>query len=851
MVNQLFRHLLLFFFLLSIMTVYGCGSSTGEGNIENTAGTDSSPDTPQTVSGPISGLRAPQHEDMPVYLSRIDDSGEVVEMVATTTTINGGYSFDLSALGVKFQSDLIVYVEDPSSGIPIRAFVVMETVNISPASEVAVRLVLEKIAGGSEKTLSNFTSDELIDLVAAVDLMVLIKKQQQSLAGMEQEIAKIREAVLDDRNIIPFFEAASEPGQALEGTGDVGNFFPTVPGNLWRFKANDSSGQSYFSTIAINGTKVINGKESHVFLHADTLSSRYTEAYHVKESRGLIFQGDNLPPDPLFASVTPFQQVQFPLRRGDTFVQFEMSDVNEGDFDSDGVGEKSTIKSGVTVEGFEDVNVPAGFFPNAAKITTNLTITTLLSRENVTVTFEVIATEWFVSNVGLVKANTTFIFNDGEASSSETTEEELIGLVLGGQAQGVQISTLPSSIRISQGVRTFFSTPEFNTSGGLTWISGNLQVATIDTNGNTTTVGPGQSVIFSIQNGQISDPAFLFVEDTRTIKLAINDIVYSPLTQKLYASIASDATNYPGTITIIDPITGEVGPSIFVGEMPAAYAHSGSLALSKEGRYLYVGLNHGPASSGSVRRVDLVNWTAGPELFLGLSSVCSTSPGLLAGEMEVLPDNPNALAISLRSGGCLPSFEGVVIYDYDHGISRSNRVPGHTGPVSIGFSDSSSTLYGFDSEVFYRMSVDAAGVQVVDTNRNLVSARGGRFVFDDGLIYVGDRVLDPITLRVIGTYAYPEIPCCFVSILPDSSVNRAFSLVGNRFDCFDYLTCRILVFDQEKSNLIDIITVDVSHYDPPGPAAGRKLVRWGENGLALLTSGAQLILLRSPLISGQ
>jgi hypothetical protein len=216
--------------------------------------------------------------------------------------------------------------------------------------------------------------------------------------------------------------------------------------------------------------------------------------------------------------------------------------------------------------------------------------------------------------------------------------------------------------------------------------------------------------------------------------------------------------------------------------------------------------------------------------------------------MEVLPDDPNAVAISLQNAGCSPAYEGTGIYDYAQGAWRPNRLPGHTGPGWIVFSDSSSTLYGVGGGQFYRIAVDANGVSVAETASGFLTPQSD-LEFDAGRIYAQyDKVIDPATWTVVGSYLDISFRA---AVRPDSTIGRTFFFVGNYgMDCFSSLTCHILVFDQATFDLIDNITIDVSHAEGPGPATGMKVLRWETDGLAILAPGSQLILVRSSLASG-
>jgi hypothetical protein len=70
----------------------------------------------------------------------------------------------------------------------------------------------------------------------------------------------------------------------------------------------------------------------------------------------------------------------------------------------------------------------------------------------------------------------------------------------------------------------------------------------------------------------------------RLVALSTNDLVADRFTQRLYASVPSRAGGPPrsggpgNSVTAIDPLSGKIGPSIFVGSEP------GKMALSDGGR---------------------------------------------------------------------------------------------------------------------------------------------------------------------------------------------------------------------------------------------------------------------------
>src|SRR5262249_51951094 len=49
----------------------------------------------------------------------------------------------------------------------------------------------------------------------------------------------------------------------------------------------------------------------------------------------------------------------------------------------------------------------------------------------------------------------------------------------------------------------------------------------------------------------------------RTINITVNEMVYDPMSKKIYATVPSSAGDSGNSVTVIDPVTANVGPSIF------------------------------------------------------------------------------------------------------------------------------------------------------------------------------------------------------------------------------------------------------------------------------------------------
>ncbi len=153
----------------------------------------------------------------------------------------------------------------------------------------------------------------------------------------------------------------------------------------------------------------------------------------------------------------------------------------------------------------------------------------------------------------------------------------------------------------------------------------------------------------------------------RVLNLPVNDIAYDRQSMKLFASLPSRAGAGGNSVTEIDPATGTLGASVFVGSEP------NKIAVSDDGQTLYVGLD----GAGSVRRVDVDTHTAGALFRLGSEPFAGTH--YLAGDLAVVPGAPNAVAVARTRPSTSPPGGGVVVFD-DGGSDRTSDSPSAAVP---------------------------------------------------------------------------------------------------------------------------------------------------------------------------
>ena len=118
----------------------------------------------------------------------------------------------------------------------------------------------------------------------------------------------------------------------------------------------------------------------------------------------------------------------------------------------------------------------------------------------------------------------------------------------------------------------------------------------------------------------------------------------------------------------ISPNDASIVRSVFVGSEP------GPIGMSPDAEVAYVGLN----GAARVMPVDLTSLTTGTDFTLGNSQYEGPR---YAGEIAVVPGAPNSVAIVLSNACCIPSSEGVGIFD--NGVERTGANTDFLGPTTI------------------------------------------------------------------------------------------------------------------------------------------------------------------------
>ncbi len=197
-----------------------------------------------------------------------------------------------------------------------------------------------------------------------------------------------------------------------------------------------------------------------------------------------------------------------------------------------------------------------------------------------------------------------------------------------------------------------------------------------------------------------------------TLSITTNDLVYDSNTDRIYVSIPSSNGSNGNSIGVINPNTYLLENTIFMGSEPSV------LAISDNGQYIYSGFN----STSKIRRFDVATQSASLQFQLGADSFLGP---YYAEDIEVIPGQPNSIAVSRKYLTTSPRFAGVAIYE--DGVQRPTISDWFgSGEISnkIEFKNS-TTLFGYDNETtgfnFNRLAVNSGGVSLVSTAGNMPS----------------------------------------------------------------------------------------------------------------------------------
>ncbi|MDE3105223.1 MAG: IPT/TIG domain-containing protein [Acidobacteriota bacterium] len=347
--------------------------------------------------------------------------------------------------------------------------------------------------------------------------------------------------------------------------------------------------------------------------------------------------------------------------------------------------------------------------------------------------------------------------------------------------------------------------------------------------------------------GGVSNPLPLSVFNV--ITLGVNHILYDPFSRKIMASIGSGSATVTGnSIAAIDPTTGSVGTPVPIGSQPT------NLALTSDGQVLYTTL----VGSQSIGVYNML--TQATEFTYQVQPTSGTNTSPAPRGIATQPGSDTAVVIDLGS------WSGNALYNFDLTNKTAAMVGQATGPYSgtcLTFLDASDML-AFDADTsgatLDHYKVTSAGFTYYNYSQYSTSTLKsfGCFKLSGGLAFAnGGGVANPATVPATqlgvlsagggGTFS------TVASFVPDTSLGEAFYLANTQSSSSLYSGVADGIQSYNLSTFMPSSQVSLNMETIEGSTSysGVDMIRWGQDGLAVLTSGGHIYLMRGGFVVPQ
>jgi hypothetical protein len=273
-----------------------------------------------------------------------------------------------------------------------------------------------------------------------------------------------------------------------------------------------------------------------------------------------------------------------------------------------------------------------------------------------------------------------------------------------------------------------------------------------------------------------------------------NAIVFDATRNKLLAALPGSVTGLGNDLVELDPSTGALGRSVFVGANPS------TLAISADGTTLYVGFG----SADRIARVNLVTFKVVSTFSTGADSFEGAGPNYVR-HLAVAPDDDNVVVASLRNGNA--TFTDFVAYDNGVALAQHDPYPG-TFVDSFTFGATSSTVYG-NGDTLSTWTLGSGGLTLAHSAGGLVTTFSTMKFAGNRLYDSVGAIVDPTTSSLLGT-----IPANGSAVDPVPGANRVYYLDGGvleeyRSDTFAPVASKTLTSFASGGVVSDLVSTSV------------------------------------------
>ena len=323
-------------------------------------------------------------------------------------------------------------------------------------------------------------------------------------------------------------------------------------------------------------------------------------------------------------------------------------------------------------------------------------------------------------------------------------------------------------------------------------------------------------------------------------------IVYDPYSRKLIAGLSTGTSTLPAnSLLTITPETASIGTSVVLANTPA------SLATTSDGHYLYALLPS--TTAAGIARFNLLT----QQLDFTASGFQSTGYNVGLRDLATLPGSHDTIAVDEGE------YPGASIFDFD-GVNKTATRRGAATGIYTGtcltFPDSSrlflTDLYSSGS-LLKSYSVTPAGLvngsypyyigatlqstDCMKVDGNLLFGQAGGVSSLSGPVPTQTGTFHGMTFT-------SNYGAGIRDFAPDASLGRSFYLTSSSTYPNQGVFDRIAAFDIATYMPSGILELPFSMIEGSTGFTGVDMVRWGQDGLAVLSSGGNIYLVRGPIV---
>ncbi len=321
--------------------------------------------------------------------------------------------------------------------------------------------------------------------------------------------------------------------------------------------------------------------------------------------------------------------------------------------------------------------------------------------------------------------------------------------------------------------------------------SGTVSFPTWEFSGVRFTAGSGgaasQSSAFNVTPPRLS-----------TINWPASELVYSPLTQRIYVNATST-----GNLTPLNPFQMILDTSVNIGSL------GGKMVVADSGEYIYL-----ERGGGYITRFNVASNAA--DLFWNCGAAQIE-------DMAAVPNWPTAVAIARMDTSTSPRTRGTVIFENNTALPNGGggNVIEFVSPTRAYIYNNETT--GFD---FRRYNVNSNGLNF-ESSIGLLSGFGVNFSCRGGLVFASSgQIADGERGIQIGNSPSGMM------IAGSATEGRFYSVTSTLLTAWDLHT---------------LLPVGTMSYSAVGTPTGN-LIRWSTNGLAFRTTSSLVAILRTGLV---